>query len=327
MKLMESIEDYLRFLQHEQGAAKTTYKSYHAYLLHFHQWLTQNGFPEPEFDAFTGSAVRRFFYHVSSKGLRPRSIYGYMIPLRSFGAFLVAQGIVPENPASVVKLPKKDAAIRKETSEEECAALLAAVDRQRNRQRAVFQKAVLSVLIFTGIRRAEVCDLKLSDVDLSGDWLLVRCGKGSKSRKVPLCPEVKDALASWLAVRPKETAHDFLFTVDRKRRLYYEGIRSVVEEVKHLAGLADQKHICPHSLRHACASRLMRNGASLYDVMTWLGHSQMSTTQRYLHTNEQQLQSTAPLASLQPSKPQENGNVIRLPQREPERKRLRRAIR
>jgi len=156
--------------------------------------------------------------------------------------------------------------------------------------------------------------LKLSDADLTGGWLLVRCGKGSKSRKVPLCAEVKDALAAWLAIRPQETAHDYLFTVDRKRRLFFEGLRSVVEEVKHIAGLADRKHLTPHSLRHACASRLMRNGASLLDVMTWLGHAQISTTQRYLHTNEQQLQSAAPLAALASNAPeQQEAKVIRLP--------------
>jgi len=143
VKLIESIEDYLRYLQHEQGAAKTTYKSYHAYLLHFYQWLQANGYPDPTLDEFTGATIRRYFYHVSNKGLRPRSVYGYMIPLRSYGEFLVSQRILSENPATVVRLPNKDAAIRREASEEEIAALLAAVDRQRNRQRAIFQKAVL----------------------------------------------------------------------------------------------------------------------------------------------------------------------------------------
>lgn len=322
MKLLDTIEDYLRFLQHEQGAAKTTYKAYHAYLHHFHLWLTENGYPVPMLSDFDTPTVRRYFYHISSKGLRPRSVYNYMIPLRSLGTFLMEQGMYKENPAVALKLPKKDAAIRKETSEEEITLLLQAVHRQRNQKRAVFQNAVLSVLIFTGLRRAEVCDLKLSDADLLGGWLLVRSGKGSKSRKVPLCPEVRDALAAWLAIRPAETAHDYLFTVDTKRRLYFNGLRSVVEEVKASAGLANHDHISPHSLRHSCASRLHANGASLFDVMTWLGHTQLSTTQRYLHTNEQQLQSTAGLASLRPK--EGAGKIIRInPEQErPKRQRI-----
>ena len=100
MTLRESIEDYLRYLQYEQGAAKTTYKSYHAYLNNFYQWLTENGYPEPMLSDFQATTVRRFFYFISSKGLRPRSIHGYMIPLRSLGTFLVAQGILTENPTT-----------------------------------------------------------------------------------------------------------------------------------------------------------------------------------------------------------------------------------
>ena len=303
---MESIEDYLKFLQHEQGATKTTYKSYHAYLRNYHQWLTENGYEEPTLNDFNDATVRRFFYWISSKGLRPRSIYGYMCPLRSFGSFLIAHKIRTDNPAMCVNLPKKDAGTRRESSEEEIALLLAAVGRQRNQNRAVFERAVLATLVYTGLRRAEVCDLKLSDLDLDSGWLLVTMGKGNKSRKVPLCTEVKDALAAWLTVRSRATKHDYLFSVALNRRMFYEGIRSVVENVKALAGLADRKHICPHSMRHACATRLMRQGATLADVMVWLGHSQIATTQRYLHCDEERLQKVAHMASLQPAqKPQE----------------------
>ncbi|GDX40499.1 tyrosine recombinase XerD [Armatimonadota bacterium] len=325
MKLLESIEDYLRFLQFEQGVSKTTYKSYHAYLFHFHKWLIENGYPSPELKDYNTTTLRRYFYYVSGKGLRPRSIYGYMVPLRSYGAFLVEHGVLTENPASSIKLPKKDAAIRRETSEEEILAMWNAVTKQRNQYRAVMQKAVLAVLIYTGLRRAEVCDLKLTDADLADGWLLVRSGKGSKSRKVPLCTEAIDALAMWLGIRPADCQHDYLFSVDRSRRLYYTGIRSIVEEVKHLAGLADKTHICPHSLRHSCASRLMRNGASLHEVMTWLGHTQISTTQRYLHTNEMELKSTASFASLAPQA--KENNATRPPQGEERQARYRRVTR
>ena len=329
MTLQDTLDDYLRYLQHEQGATKTTCKSYHAYLQAFHRWLMENGYPQPALTDFNAATVRRYFYAVSGKGLRPRTMYTTIIPLRSFGAFLLAQGVFTENPALVVKLPKKDAAIRKETSEEEITRLLEACDRQRNPNRAVFQKAVCSVFIYTGVRRAELCDLRTGHVDLSGRWLLVQQGKGQKSRKVPLCDEVKDALAAWLAIRPNAPT-DYLFLVDKTRRLYFNGVASLIEDVKARAGLADKAYITPHSLRHACASRLMRNGASLFDVMTWLGHTQISTTQRYLHTSEAQIQTAAPLASLNPQKqeptPKPPDNVIDLQARQKQVEQTRRRI-
>ncbi|MBC7528117.1 MAG: tyrosine-type recombinase/integrase [Chthonomonadaceae bacterium] len=319
MNLIDSIEDYLRFLKHEQGAALTTYRNYHANLFHFHRWLIENGYPTPVLSDYNATTIRRFFYHVAGRGLRPRTIYGYMIPLRSYGSFLVAQGVSTENPALTVKLPKKDAAIRQETSEEEITLLLDGIRRQRHAYRAALTRAVLSTLIFTGLRRAEVCDLKLEHVHLKEGWLLVQQGKGKKSRKVPLCVELKDALAAYLAMRWKDTAHDYVFSLDRSRRVYFDGMRAIVDEAKHLAGLGDCDHITPHSIRHACATRLMRNGASLHEVMTWLGHTQLATTQRYLHTHEEQLQGIAELASpRKPKTPEGEDKMIHLPARKEE---------
>ena len=312
MKLIDSIDDYLRYLRHEQGATLTTYKCYGASLRHFHHWLIQSGYPEPTLSDFNATTSRRFFYQLSERGLRPRTLYGYMVPLRSLGAFLIAQGVSTENPALTVKLPKKDAAIRQETDEDEIRLLLDGVRRQRNPYRSALLRAVLSVLIYTGLRRAEVCDLELEHVNVKEGWLLVQQGKGKKSRKVPICEELKDALAEYLTVRWKECHHPYLFATDTKRRVHFNGIASLVDEAKHLAGLADRHHITPHSIRHACATRLMRNGASLHEVMTWLGHTQLSTTQRYLHTHEEQLQGIAELASpRKPKTPEPEGNGLR----------------
>lgn len=117
MLLSDVIEDYLRYIAQERGLAKKTVKGYQAWLHNLHAWMRSNGYPEPLLADFTTATVRRYFYDISGKGLRPRSLYGYMIPLRSFGTFLTAQGILGDNPAAVVRLPKKDAPIRKETSD------------------------------------------------------------------------------------------------------------------------------------------------------------------------------------------------------------------
>lgn len=299
MQLQDALDDFLRYALHEQGVTKMTYKSYHSYLYAFHRGLRENGYPAPTLADFNPAAIRRYFYAASAKGLRPRAMRATMLPLRSFGAFLVAQKVLEENPALTVKPPKKDAAIRQETTDQEISLLLEATRRQRDGKRAAFQQTVLSVFVYTGVRRAELCDLRTGNVDIAGGWLLVQQGKGQKSRKVPLCAEVQDALAAWIAIRPN-APHDFLFTADKTRRLYFNGVASLVSDVKARAGLGNRTHITPHAMRHACASRLMRNGASLFDVMTWLGHTQLSTTQRYLRASEAQIQCAAPLASLKP---------------------------
>ncbi len=76
MILIDSINQYLQFLQYEQGVAKTTIKSYKSYLRHFHTWLTENGYASPVLEDFNIITVKRFFYYISAKGIRPRSIHG-----------------------------------------------------------------------------------------------------------------------------------------------------------------------------------------------------------------------------------------------------------
>ena len=305
MKLIEAIDDYLRFLKFEKGAAKTTCKTYHANLYHFHRWLEDNGYQDSQLKDFNHATVKRYFYAVSNNGLRPRTIHGYMIPIRSLGTYLLELKAITENPTANIQLPKKDAAIRREATEDELLLLLEHVDRQRDKKRAALQKAVLAVLTFCGLRRAELCDLKLNDIDLKTGWLLVTSGKGSKSRKVPLCIEATDALTAWINVRPAETKHDYLFTVDIFRRLHFEGIRSLIEDCKHRAGLGDRKDLTPHCFRHAFATRLLRQGASIDDVKNWLGHTDIATTQRYLHLNEMNLKKTAEFASIRQSPKEE----------------------
>jgi len=326
LKLSDCLGDYLLYLKHEQGVTLTTYKSYYASLNAFLRFLTDNGYPEPSLADLTTPALRRYLHSLGERGLRPRTIHGLMGAVRSFCTFLVSHQLLTENPALPIRLPIKDAAIRQEASEDEIALLLQATKRQRIPKRAAFQNAVICVLVYTGLRRAECCALDVADVNLSEGWLLVKSGKGRKSRKVPLCAEVKDALAEWLTFRPANTTIPALFPADIRRRIHFEGMRHLVDDVKYRAGLGDAKHLTPHSLRHACATRLMHNGASLHDVMTWLGHSQLSTTQRYLHTSEQRLMSIANLAVPRLPKTQQDSEPIK-PDKKSNQQRIRRSLR
>src|SRR5262249_55535503 len=152
-------------------------------------------------------------------------------PVRSFGAFLVTNGVLTENPAKQVNLPKRDQARRQVVTEEEIAALLQAVERQRNSRKIAFQRAVLSVLIYGGLRRQELLDLHTGDVDLSECSITVRSGKGQKGRRVYVCDDCIHALREWVAVRPAAPI-PYLFAYDVKRRLHFNGLRSLLETVK-----------------------------------------------------------------------------------------------
>ena len=215
-------------------------------------------------------------------------------------------------------LPKKDAAKRLTVSNDEVAGLLDACARYRNQRRAALHSAVLHVLIFGGVRRAELCDLHLDDVNLSEKSLLVRCGKGSKSRKIYLPQNALNAVREYLPFRPKDCQHPYLFACDRKRRLWHTSLHTLLEDVKAVAGFAGRENIKPHSLRHWRATDLMRAGADLKSVSAFLGHTMLSTTSVYLHTSEEQCRGIAELSTL-PGKTKEKplpDNVIDLRERQ-----------
>lgn len=327
MKLDTTLSDFLLYLKHEQGATLTTFKQYQSYLHHFLNWIETNGYPDADLSAFHTASLRRFLYYLSEKGLRPRTVRGYFHPLRSFGVFLVREGHLEENPAASVTLPKLDAAQRKTVSDEEIRLLMAACERQRNPARVALCRAVLAVLVYGGLRRQELCDLHLTDADIEEKALLVRCGKGKKSRRIFVCDDCIAALQEWIALRPKDCKHPYLFALDRNRRVHHAGIASIVEEVKAIAGLSGHEGIKPHSLRHAAATRLMRNGADLKTISAFLGHSDLRTTNVYLHTDEERLRDVRELTALRPQKPQreeDDGKVIYLPRhKEKSRERLR----
>lgn len=131
----------------------------------------------------------RFCQSMCERKRRPRTVRSAFSPLQSLGTFLVEQGVLSENPVSKVKLPKRDAAIRQLVTDQEVARLLDACARQRSAKEVALSRGLLSVLVYGGLRRQELLDLRLSDVNFTNGSILIRCGKGSKSRKVFVCQD------------------------------------------------------------------------------------------------------------------------------------------
>jgi len=195
-------------------------------------------------------------------------------------------------------MPKKDAAKRLLVTDEEVNQLLQACERQKDPRIVALSRALVSVLVYTGLRREELLTLHVSDVQFDDKSILVRSGKGGKSRTVYPHPDCLTALREWIALRPKDCKHTFLWARDSSRRIYDEGCMSILETVKAIAGLADHVNIKPHSLRHNYATRLLKNGADLRSIQSALGHAQLTTTAIYLHLTEQQARGTAGFASV-----------------------------
>lgn len=302
MVLSDAIEDYRHYARHELRHSDTTCYSYTSWHRNFASWLQEQGLGDPTVQELSLPLLRRYSYALSSRNLRPRTLRGALHALRSLFAFLIEMEAVTGNPAAELRLPKKDAAQRLLVNDEDLEKLLEASGRQRTEFRCTRDRAVLAVLIFCALRRQELLDLTVTSVNLTAGSLLVEHGKGDKSRTIFLCDEAKQALREWLALRQQANyRHDRLFVTDARQPFGENSLAHMLEEIKAIAGLKGDPRVKPHSIRHAAATRLLRNGADIRSIQTFLGHSQLQTTAIYLHTDEEQVRRIAPLAGFRPT--------------------------
>jgi site-specific recombinase XerD len=280
-------------------------RTYGPALNRFRAWLEAEGLGDPDVKAIDAKLCRRYMYQMDNMGLRPRTRRGYFIPLRGLYSMLIEHGAAEINPFKEVKLPKKDAPDQRLVTDEECRALWEAAGRLRSPVEAAQSRAFFACMLFGALRRKELLDLKIGDVVVSEGVLRVRRGKGEKPRTLYLCPEAVEALNQWLRLRPA-ACHDYLWTIDRGRRLGEAGMKRLMETVMAVAGYAGNPRITCHALRHAAATRLLHHGADLESIRDFLGHTQLQTTAIYLHSEMSHLRNVAALVSfgaLEPTAP------------------------
>jgi site-specific recombinase XerD len=191
--------------------------------------------------------------------------------------------------------PKRAEHVPSILSQQEVARLIDAAD-------SSFHRTLLMTLYATGVRRAELTHLKISDVDSQRMVIHVRGGKGRKDRDVMLSPTLlKELREHWRRLRPKPS--EWLFPGNRQhtndRPISTKAVWHACRNAAKRAGIKKQVH--PHTLRHCFATHLLEQGADLRNIQMLLGHNDLEQTTIYLHVSELRLNATAsPLDSLSP---------------------------
>ncbi len=236
----------------------------------------------------TRGHLERFLAALDHRGLKGSTRRRKATSLRVFFRFLHHAGYLLASPADELVPPAMEAHQPRFLSEAEYQRLLAAA---RHHPRDL---AILELFLQTGIRRSELANLLVSDVELPAKFprgervigvLHVRSGKGRKERTVTLNDPACRALRSYLAVRPHvDDSH--LFLSKFKRGLGSWGIEDVV---KKYLGLACIRNASPHSLRHTFATQHVKRGTELPVVQAALGHENLATTSRYVGLVREQM--------------------------------------
>lgn len=297
------VRRFLEYLEIERKYSDKTITAYHDDLLgrevgegsgrrgrgiDFHSFVMDSeSLREPTIRDVTYPIVRGYIAELHRRGLARRSIARKLAAVRSLMKFAVARGLLPSNPARLAQAPRIERRLPTVLSQNEAATLVELPD--RSTRRGARDAALLELLYATGVRRAELCGIRLSDLDLASRTVRVM-GKGRRERVVPYGAAADTALRLWLEQRPSVPTAirtDVLFLADRGGPLTPDGLYRIVR--RYMEQVTEQKKKSPHVLRHSFATHLLEKGAGLRDVGEMLGHSSLSSTQIYTHVTVERL--------------------------------------
>jgi integrase/recombinase XerC len=288
MKLCELIDEFLIYISGVRDLSENTVLGYKNDLEHLKIFLT----PELDISTVTKENLKLCIGQLSKNHSSNASINRFIAAVRSLFAYAYKFGYLKENPAlelKTVKLPKKvprfmtSAEVETLCNQPEKNELLWA-----SRDHALFE-----MLYSSGCRVSEITELCLSDF-LNGYDRAVVTGKGDKQRIVYFSDEAKTALKVYLADRKKVLQEngtlgttDRIFISQKGQPLSVRGVRYIISRYSGAEGT--NHHVNPHAFRHTFATTMIGNGADVRLVQEMLGHSSISTTQRYTHVTTEKL--------------------------------------
>lgn len=271
--MKDYIEKFIRYLEVEKGASEHTVRAYRKDLEVFAEHV--KSLPEH----IEPLDIRGFVAEQINSGLNKTTVGRRLATLRSFFRFLGREGCVKSNPAKVVSTPKAPRLLPKFLTVDDAFSLVERPDGigflpARDR-------AILELLYSSGIRVSELSGLDFDDLNVKEGFIKAK-GKGRKERIVPAGKKAIEALKAYIVERALLKKKDkALFLNKSGSRLSDRGVRRIV--VKYAREILLQTKIGPHTLRHTFATHLLQGGADLRVIQELLGHSSLSTTQKYTH--------------------------------------------
>ncbi len=284
--LDKSLKDYLNYLSHKRRLSPGTIETYRRALRGWVDFLDEEYRktpPEPKLNALL---LRKYLAQRRAASVSVRTLAGFISALSGFQGFLAQNKSYQPYLCKLSKL-KYTEKIPDFLSQKETDELFGflAIDNYL----AWRDYFMVSFFYLTGIRRAELTGLKISDLDFRRNTVVV-LGKGNKTRVVPYGTALHNDLTYYLKIR-----EDFISSRKQNRGylfLNYQGepltVRSVDRIVKKYCSRLG-KRVTPHMLRHSFATHMLENGADILAIKEMLGHASLATTQKYTHITAEQL--------------------------------------
>lgn len=273
--MIQTIGEYLEYLELEKGLSPNTIEAYKCDLSQFSSGIE-------DINSVDRMTVNSFVRMLRERRLAPTSVMRKIASLRGFFKWAASTGVIEKNPASTLEQPRVPQRLPKVVSVKEIEEML-------NCNLSPLEHVMMELLYSCGLRVSELVNIKINDIDLASKY--VRCfGKGSKERIIPIGETAKNIVKEYL---PERELLIKKYNLTTKKLLILDNGRFVnrqdVYNFIHARGKIIHKNISPHTLRHSFATHLLENDADLRIVQELLGHSDVSTTQLYTHISKKRL--------------------------------------
>ena len=276
-------KEFYKYLELEKGASYNTQRAYKGDIEDFIAFIEKSSY-----EVVDHHAIRAYIVNVY-KNMKKSSLSRKVSSIKVFFRFMKKKGYIEENTALVIKNPKIEKHLPKFYTIDEMFHFLDYLPKEgwlNIRNRAIFE-----LMYSTGMRAQEALNVNMEDLHLDGVWVKAK-GKGGKERILPFGDKAKLAIEEYLGlirIKPagKQASEGPLFINARGTRLSYRGLLKIMKKHQIKAHLF--KDLALHGIRHSFATHMLDSGADLRSIQELLGHSKLSTTQKYTHISMDKL--------------------------------------
>lgn len=285
---VDHLNNFIDYIRHEKKLSKHSVLSYHTDLLQF-QSFVEKELSDPNLLKINYLIVRSWVAKLIDNGIAARSVNRKLSSLKSFYKYLLRNDIIKTNPLQKIQGPKTPKKLPVFIDESNMQALFEDLKFEEGFI-GMRDKLLLDILYQTGLRRAELINLKEQSIDLY-DLTIKVLGKRNKERIIPISLSLKRNLEAYFTVKKGEgLVNPYLFVNKKDKALNEPQIYTLVK--KYLSQITTLGKKSPHVLRHTFATHLLNNGADINAVKELLGHANLSATQIYTHNTIEKLKKT-----------------------------------
>lgn len=281
----EKKEDFLTYLDIERNVSNNTYKSYQYDLNQFFRFWkkTEQDLKKQKRSSILTihQALEKFFLHLYTQKIQKSSIARKVACFKSFEKYIHSLGIELNLQLTTPRIEKK---LPTYLTIDEINYLLDKLpDSKISNHHPLRDRTILETLYATGVRCSELCNIKLTDIDFDQKTILIT-GKGNKQRIVLFGNKAKERILEYIQqerIRYDKQKSEYLFLTSQGSVIQDRSVQTILN--KFSKKLSGKKQLTPHKVRHSFATHLLNAGMNLRALQELLGHSSLSTTERYTH--------------------------------------------